>query len=296
MSRANTHRRARRTPRRRTARFHGAADVRGLDGFLTSPTGAAVVALIAFLFLQRKTVAQVTTQVASAVSDTVFAAALPAAIGRWAPEILRAAKAYDVNPWVLAGIMARESGGGVAPGYIPKGNPNGTGDFIPRKTGPYAKLANPMTGLPPDGKGWGRGLMQIDYGAHHTWVTSNPWWEPQTNINKAAELLRWNLDYFRRPAGGPVKVDQWRITTGIPKYKIQPWNQRYPGRAFALSVPDPRPLSGEALYEAAIAAYNAGPSGVLQAVASGVPAEAVTSGQDYVAWFTSRIAAWQSKT
>jgi hypothetical protein len=302
VSRSNAHRHARRNRNRKLVKFRGAGDVRGFGGLTLTPrtlgVGIGVIALI-LLVLKRKTVAQIATQAAQEVSKVVdtakFAASLPLAIARYAPELLKASSIYGVDVWVLAGIMARESGGGVASGYKPSGDPGGTGDFIPRKTGPYAKYADPATGLPPDGKGWGRGLMQIDYGAHNGWVTSNPWWDPQTNINKAAQLLKANLDFFSSPGSGTVAIEPWRINSGMPQYRILPWKQKYPDKTFALSVPDPRPLSGPVLYEAAIAAYNAGTKGPLQAVASGIPAESVTSGQDYVSWFTSRIAAWQAK-
>lgn len=225
---------------------------------------------------------------------------IPLNLARWAPEILSASNAYGVSPWTLTGILLRESGGGTA--LTPSNDPAGTGDFIPRgSSSSYFKFANPATGLPPDGKGWGRGLMQIDYGVHNAWVTSNAWWEPQVNINKAASIVKEHMNFFKKPSTGQsVYVDVWRLTQGMPQNKIQPWLSRY---GVSLTVPagaskvgpfrDPRPLSGPLLDAAAFAAYNAGPTGVLQALSLGLPAEAATTGQDYVTWLANKMAAWR---
>jgi hypothetical protein len=229
-----------------------------------------------------------------------FAAALPASLGQWAPQILQSAQTYGVSPWALAGLMYNESKGGTA---LKPAGAGGTGDFTPRKTGGYAKYAN-ASGLPADGQGgWGRGLMQIDYGANNPWFASGAdWQDAQTNIDKGASLLREKLDLFSRGAGGPVSIETWRMDTGMPQYGIQPWRTAYPSANFPSSgptsasrvdsLPDVRPLSGQALYEAAIAAYNAGPDSVLQALALGLPAEAPTANQNYVSHFISLVSSW----
>lgn len=234
-----------------------------------------------------------------------FQAALPANVARWAPMILKSAQKYNVDPWVLASIMFNESRGGEA--LTPKNDPAGTGDFIPRTEGQVGgSIMNKATGLPPDGKGWGRGLMQIDYGVHYDWVTKNAWWDPQVNIDKGAQILAEMLAVFRKsPNSAGIKVEAWRLTRGIPKYGILPWPQKYPGKAYpqviegqkyaATPVKDVRPLSGAQLYEAAVAAYNAGSGGVLQALGLGLPAEAPTSTQQYVTNFAARIATWMAK-
>jgi len=253
--------------------------------------GAASLAL---LFLNRKQVMTGFNSAFDFAKSAAFAAALPWQVARYAPEILNAAKRFDVDPWVLAIIMYRESLGGEA--LTPKG-PTGTGDFIPRKPGNlYYKHADPSTGLPPDGKGWGRGLMQIDYGVHIDWFKSGAsWQDAQTNINKSAEVVREKFRFFSAPSSGkPITVESWRLTTGKPEYRIQPWMKKYPrSEQWPTSVPDIRPLKGQALYEAAIAAYNVSYGGVQQAIGLGLPAEAGTSGQDYVSSFLTRLASWQ---
>lgn len=263
---------------------------------------------VAILALRGSSMATSAGKVVSEAFDwargEAFAAALPSNIGRWAPQILSAARRYDVDPWVLAGIMWGESRGGDV--LTPPGDPGGTGDFIPRGAdSSYFRYANPATGLPPDGKGWGRGLMQVDYGVHNAWVTSSAWWEPQVNIDKGAAIFSEFRAFFTKAPTGPVKIEAWRLDRGIPKYGIEPWRTKYPNVPMPPTVSsqkyaqatytDPRPLSGVELYVAALAAYNAGPGGVLQALALGLPAEAPTTRQSYVTSFASRVAGWRSK-
>lgn len=270
------------------ARLQGLTRVQKLLGVL-----AGVSAL--FLFTNRKTVVGIFGKAFDFAKAQAFTLALPANVRKWAPQILSAAQRFDVDPWALAAIMYNESRGGEASGYTPRNDPGGTGDFIPRKTGMYAKFADPATGLPPDGKGWGRGLMQVDYGAHNDWFKSGAkWWDAQVNIDKSAEILKWNLKLFSSKPGAPVKVEQWRLTTGKPEYSILPWQSKYPRTgAWPSTVPDVRPLSGQQLYEAAIAAYNVSYPAVLQALGLGLPAEAGTTRQEYVSKFMALIAGWQ---
>lgn len=222
--------------------------------------------------------------------SAAFAGALPPSVRQWAPLFINAGRMYGVNPWVLAGICYRESRGGDA--LTPKG-PAGTGDFTPRGSGStYFRFANPATGLPPDGKGWGRGIMQLDFGAENAWVTSHDWTDPQASINRAAEILAGRLAFFASQPFSAVAIQQWRIDSGIPKIGIAPWRTKYPRASWPTSAPDPRPLAGAALQAAAVASYNAGTSGVLQALALGLPPDAPTAGQDYVSWFLRKISEW----
>lgn len=234
-----------------------------------------------------------------------FALALPSQVRPYASQFLASGQKWKVDPWALAALCYGESLGGQA--LKPPG-PGGTGDFIPRDSShPSFKFANPATGLPPDGKGWGRGLMQLDYGSHNAWVVSSAWWEPSVNIDKAASLLRERLDFFAAQprADARVSIDCWRIQRGLPQYGIQPWKDKYPNAAYPPcaptqkgavgSYPDPRPLSGALLYEAAVASYNVGYAAVLQALALGIPAEAGTANQSYVTKFMSRVAGWMDK-
>ena len=304
---------ARRKSKRLATRFNrygGASDVRGLSALeqvaaLPAVPVAIGFGLLVFLYLNRDSISSAASQAVNAGSNLLgdafdfaraaaFKAALPGGVSQYSTQILSSAQRFSVDPWALAAIMYNESRGGLASGYKPQGAA-GTGDFIPRWTGSYVKYANPNTGLPADGQGWGRGLMQIDYGVHNAWVIANPWWDAQTNIDKGAELLRWNLDYFRRTPGAPIAIEAWRLNTGKPEYGIKPWAQKYPrSTPWPTSVRDVRPLSGPALYEAAIAAYNVSYPAVLQALGLGLPAEAGTSRQDYVSKFMALVSGWRS--
>lgn len=262
--------------------------------------------LLALAFTQRKTIMDVTSKGFDFAKAQAFKLALPAAVAQYASQILIAAQKYNVDPWALAAIMWNESRGGTAaPHYRPTG-PGGTGDWTPRfdpKLGKTSSTgwqhANPATGLPPDGLGWGRGLMQIDYGVHIDWFKSGAnWRDAQTNINKGAELLAEKFRFFKAvpKPGTMVPVESWRVTTGKPQYGILPWATKYPrAGAWPTSVPDPRPLSGARLFEASIAAYNVSYTAVLQAIGLGLPAEAGTAHQSYVTKFLSMVGDWQKK-
>lgn len=106
-------------------------------------------------------------------------------------------------------------------------------------------------GLPNDGQGgWGRGLMQLDYAAQNGWFQSGADW--------------------RDPA---VNIDKGAaVLAGNYSYF----------RA--------KGLSGDALDDAAIAAYNAGPGNVWSALSMGNTASSVTTGGDYADWVRNYIA------
>lgn len=94
------------------------------------------------------------------------------------------ADAYSVQAAVICGIGSRESAWGL--GLTPAG-PTGTGDRFPR-TQPTSFRSGP---LPPDGGGFGRGLMQIDYDAHE-FARTGPWRDAEENIRYGCRVLRDN--------------------------------------------------------------------------------------------------------
>lgn len=265
-----------------------------LAGFLGVPwwgwvLGAAGVGgVVAFILTRTKEINLMLSKPVDAAQVDAFYEALPSGVDAYAQQILSAALTFEVNPWALAGIMHRESKGGTAFGYRPDG-PTGTGDWTARASShPYFKYADPNTGLPPDGLGWGRGLMQIDFGVWNAWVTGNAWWDAQTNINKGAEILASNMHYFQSGAGGGVSVAGWRLSGS---QFTDGWTSKY-GLQSTGPFPDPRPLSGALLLDAAIAAYNGGTGGVLQAIAAGLPPSAATAGGDYSTWVATRAEGW----
>ncbi|MGH7889009.1 MAG: hypothetical protein ACRENF_00480 [Thermodesulfobacteriota bacterium] len=95
--------------------------------------------------------------------------------------IEEAAQKFELQSCIIAGLGSRESHWGLA--LFPPG-PEGTGDFVPRiKTKVFR-----LTPLPPDGLGFGRGLLQIDFDYHEFARTGN-WKDPKENIFYGCKLL-----------------------------------------------------------------------------------------------------------
>ena len=103
------------------------------------------------------------------------------AAARYGATIVAAAGHFGLPPAIIVALGSRESRWGLA--LSPKG-PTGTADLTPRsflgahRDGP----------LPPDGRGFARGLLQLDYDAHE-FARSGPWDEPDANVRYACEVL-----------------------------------------------------------------------------------------------------------
>ena len=103
------------------------------------------------------------------------------AAARYGATIVAAAGQFGLPPAIIVALGARESRWGLA--LSPKG-PTGTADLTPRAfLGPHRQGP-----LPPDGHGFARGLMQIDYDAHE-FARSGPWHEPDANVRHACGVL-----------------------------------------------------------------------------------------------------------
>lgn len=109
---------------------------------------------------------------------------------KFKPFIVGAAMQFGFQPCVIAGIGSRESGWGRA--LKPPG-PTGTGDFAKRKPKPPLRPGS----LPPDGGGFGRGLMQIDFDAHPFAQTGN-WRDPQANITQGCQVLAQTFAFMKK--------------------------------------------------------------------------------------------------
>lgn len=172
------------------------------------------------------------------------------------PIVIEAAKKYNLNPWVIAGLGSRESHWGLA--LKPKGQV-GRGDFSPRHcVGRVDAFRSDIH--PPDGQGYGRGLMQIDFDAHEFARTGN-WQDPQENIMYGCKVLADSMSAIKR-----------RCTTE--------------SRTVVAPGYDP-----EQLIRYGLAAYNAGPLAVLTAIRQGLDVDSVTAGDDYSADILNR-AGW----
>lgn len=98
--------------------------------------------------------------------------------------IEEAAQKFNFQPCIIAGLGSRESHCGLA--LFPPG-PEGTGDFKARIfTKPFRNSP-----LPPDGLGFGRGFLQIDFDYHEFARTGN-WKDPEENIFYGVKLLSDN--------------------------------------------------------------------------------------------------------
>lgn len=143
------------------------------------------------------------------------------------------ARRYNLKPSVLCGMGSRESHWGLA--LTPPG-PTGRGDFAQRR--PRGKRRTPE---PPDGGGYGRGLMQIDYDWHE-FARTGKWQNPKENLNYACTVLEQAKTFFQKK--------------GVR-------------------------LSEDQMLRAIIAAYNGGATATLRAIEAGQDIDANTTGLDY---------------
>jgi hypothetical protein len=154
-----------------------------------------------------------------------------------------------LEPAIICGIGSRESHWGLA--LKPPG-PGGRGDFARRR--PRGERLTPE---PPDGGGYGRGLMQIDYDWHE-FARTGRWQDPRENIMYACIVIDNAYKFFKRE----------RIN-----------------------------LNNEQMLHAVIAAYNGGATATKNAIKAGKDIDANTTGRDYgrdvfnrAAWF--RLHGW----
>jgi peptidoglycan hydrolase-like protein with peptidoglycan-binding domain len=141
-----------------------------------------------------------TASPSAAVGSTIFLTTISpndpsltkelAAANKFKPFIVGAAMQFGFQPCVIAGIGSRESGWGRA--LKPPG-PAGTGDFAKRKAKPPLRPGS----LPPDGGGFGRGLMQIDFDSHPLAQTGN-WQDPQANITEGCKILAQTMAFLKK--------------------------------------------------------------------------------------------------
>jgi soluble lytic murein transglycosylase-like protein len=122
-----------------------------------------------------------------------------------------AAKRYGVQPSIIAGIGSRESRWGLA---LKPPCPDGTGDFAPRRFPAKHRECS----MPPDGLGFGRGLMQIDYDFHEFARTGN-WRDPGENILYGVRLL---CDFQRLIARRTELTDLELLRAAIASYNAGP--------------------------------------------------------------------------
>lgn len=96
----------------------------------------------------------------------------------------------NLDAFVLGGIGSRESQWGLA---LRPAGPTGTGDFAQRRF-PTQFRTGP---LPPDGGGFGRGLMQIDFDAQE-FARTGSWQDPEQNVLTGSKILAGYRDFVQR--------------------------------------------------------------------------------------------------
>lgn len=203
-----------------------------------------------------------------AANRAVLLAVLPASANPYVDVILRVAREDGVSPFLLAAIMQRESKFGAA---LKPAHAGGTGDFIPRtvtnSSYPVPQGAKveattikkkdgtvvPARKITPTSNGWGHGLMQIDLGAHATWLSSGKWRDPYENVKYGSKVLRESSAFIK---------------------------SKIPG------------ITPELLARAAVAGYNTGAGNVVKSLQAGKDPDATTHGGDYSKSVVGTALAW----
>lgn len=145
-----------------------------------------------------------------------------------------AAQEAGVHQSIICGIGSRESRWGLA---LTPPFPYGTGDFAHRSSRKEFRQGS----LPPDGKGFGRGIMQIDYDAHD-FARKGEWRDPGKNIAYSGKVLGDNIKLLAKRMPGLKSMD---------------------------------------LLRASIAAYNCGAGNVMKAINAGRSVDFYTAHRDY---------------
>jgi hypothetical protein len=115
---------------------------------------------------------------------------------------------------IICGIGSRESHWGLA---LKPPHPGGTGDFSQRRP------RGTRTGMePPDGGGYGRGLMQIDYDWHE-FARTGAWQDPRQNLLYAAKVLN-SADRFFRNKGMPEQYIERAVIAAYNAGATATWN------------------------------------------------------------------------
>jgi len=128
--------------------------------------GFGLLGVGAVIYMTRRRQLSSTAQSAIDRAD-LFSLAIPSEAAPYAATILAVAEETGVDPFIIAAIGQRESRWGTAL------DASGRGD-----------------------NGHGHGIMQIDDRTWGSWLASNDWADPYTNIRKGAEIMGQNLDYF----------------------------------------------------------------------------------------------------
>lgn len=218
---------------------------------------------LGLLFAGRKQVMTLTGRVIQAGQEWAFGNAIPSDAQPYAGLILQVASATGLDPFLIVALGQKESNWGRTL------HADGTGDYSVRNSAPAGvPVVSSGNGVvPADGGGWGRGIMQIDYASNYGWLSSNDWRDPAVNVRKGADILLQKRNYLTATPSTPnVTLSQSQANAR----GVQPGTYR-----------DPRPLTGDVLLAATLAAYNTGELNALRSVAAGVSPDTTTTGGGY---------------
>ena len=122
------------------------------------------------------------------------------------PAVQKILSTRIVGEPIFFAVISRESAWGLT---LTPPLPSGTGDFRPRP-----RLSTHRTApLPPDSKGFGRGLGQIDFDAHE-FARIGDWQDPVANLTYAADYLHTNFQYLAKLFPKTPYRTLWAYTIG----------------------------------------------------------------------------------
>lgn len=211
--------------------------------------GGAVAAL---LLTKRRSIMLYGAKALEAGKEWVFEKSISDEAQPYAKLILRVARETGVDAFLLYALGQRESRWGEA-----IGGPGGTGDG-----------------------GHGRGIMQIDDRSFAQWLAANDWRDPYTNVTKGALILKQKMAFLGTDAAVRGLTDGVFVAVSATQAARRGVE---PATLSDMKYRDPRPLVGEKLIRAAIAAYNSGEGNILISLAVGVDIDTTTANGNYFA-------------
>lgn len=184
-----------------------------------------------------------------------FTGSLPSDARPYADLILQVAQEKGIDPYLIAAIGHNESRWGLA--LTPQG-PNGT-----------------------SADGQDRGLMQLNRRVYGDDVA---WYDPLTAIRLGADHILRSQGFFTGKGTIAGTTDGTTVSIGATsaaKRGVAPGE-----------YPDPRPLEGELLTRAVVAAYNTGDGNVLMSVAAGKDPDTTTTSGVYASSALNTALQW----
>lgn len=217
---------------------------------------------VGLLYALRGKAASVSLAIGTAMNDIeqgLFKLVIPSVARPYADVILRVSRETGISPFLITQLGYRETLWGTST-FLDQPGPGGRGD-----------------------NGHGHGLMQIDDRSWGNWLSKNAWWDPYVNVSFAVgTILKNKINFFAGIARVQNLTDGTWVTLSVAQAEKRSVD---PG-----DYPDPRPLSGDALTKAGVAAYNTGEGNVLMSLAVGLDPDFTTTPPPYATDVMGRMA------